>query len=143
MWFCDCLRFCCTVNRLRELTKLSRNVDQLVYNFRYVGDWTVTGQGLYIIFQMDLKRYVIALAKYLQSSLRMEVYPEMPDYTSTMAVADAGFIEGGSVIVLRAKILGPRPLLPKTTPISSVFERSFFSYLLIPSFLIEIFAKAC
>ena len=31
-------------------------------------------QGLYIIFQMDWKRYIIVLMKYLQSSLRLEVY---------------------------------------------------------------------
>ena len=43
----------------------------------------------------------------------------------------------------RAKNLGPRPLLPKTTPISSVFERSSLSYLSIPSFSIKIFAEAC
>ena len=51
MWFCDYLRFCCTVNRLRERTKLSRNVDkfvQRVYNFRYVGDWTVVYNFRYI-----------------------------------------------------------------------------------------------
>ena len=37
--------------------------------------------GLYIIFQMDWKRYIITLAKILQSSLRPEVYPEMSDST--------------------------------------------------------------
>ena len=41
-------------------------------------------------------------------------------YKMNVAVADAGFIEGGSAVILRAKNLGPRPLLPKTTPI---FER--------------------
>ena len=40
-------------------------------------------QGLYIIFQMDWKRYIITLAKILQSSLRPEVYPEMSDSIAT------------------------------------------------------------
>ena len=38
-------------------------------------------QGLFIIFQMDWKRYIITLAKILQSSLQPEVYPEMSDST--------------------------------------------------------------
>ena len=41
-------------------------------------------QGLYVVFQMDWKRYVIVLVKYLQSSLCPEVYPEMSDCTVTM-----------------------------------------------------------
>ena len=41
--------------------------------------------GLYIIFQMDWKRYVIALAKYLPSLLRPKVHPEISGYTVTMA----------------------------------------------------------
>ena len=41
-------------------------------------------QGLYIIFQMDWKRYIITLAKILPSSLRPEVYPEMSDSTATI-----------------------------------------------------------
>ena len=45
-------------------------------------------------------------------------------------------LKEGSVMVLCAKNLGPRPF-------SSVFERSLLSYLSIPSFSIEIFAKAC
>ena len=30
---------------------------------------------------MDWKRYVVTFAKYLQSSLRLEVYPEISGYT--------------------------------------------------------------
>ena len=41
-------------------------------------------QGLYITFQMDWKCYIIALVKYLRSSLHPEVYPEISDHTVTM-----------------------------------------------------------
>ena len=41
-------------------------------------------QGLYIIFQMDWKRYIITFAKFLPSSLRPEMYPEMSDSTATI-----------------------------------------------------------
>ena len=42
------------------------------------------GQNPDIIFQMDWKRYVIVLTKYLKSSLRPEVYQEISGYTVTM-----------------------------------------------------------
>ena len=45
------------------------------------GDWK---QGLYIIFQIDWKHYIITLAKILSSSLRAEVYPEVSDSTATI-----------------------------------------------------------
>ena len=46
------------------------------------GGELIFGRVQYIIFQMDWKRYVFTLVKYLQSLLRPEVYMylEMSDY---------------------------------------------------------------
>ena len=41
-------------------------------------------QGLYTIFQIDWKCYIITLTIFLPSSLHPEVYPEMSDSTATI-----------------------------------------------------------
>ena len=59
-----------------------------------------------------------------------------------IAVADAGFLEGGFWYNgARAKNLRPRPLKPR--PFLSVLERNFVSYLSIHPFSIRTFAKVC
>ena len=60
-------------------------------------------------------------------------------------MADAGFIEGGSVIVLRAKHMQKiwgHATFAKTTPIFERFGEKLL-VLLVNPFSIEIFAKAC
>ena len=63
------------------------------------------------------------------------------------AVADTGFVEGGSDLVWRAKRArkfgGHAHFCRKPRPFSSVFERSYLPYLSFHSFSIEIFAKVC
>ena len=60
---------------------------------------------------------------------------------SAKAVADAGFIEGGFCISIAREKVGATPTFTENH--ASVLERSFLSYLPIPSFSIKIFAKAC
>ena len=65
---------------------LLKSVETLnsVSNNQYFSSTRTRAQGLYIIFQMDWKLYIITLAKILilPSSLRPEVYPEMSDSTA-------------------------------------------------------------
>ena len=66
--------------------------------------------------------FIVLCTTQLNKNYRLSQY-----YYLYLPVADAGFIEGGPCNSIarkaHAKILGPRPLLPKTTPIFDRFLR--------------------
>ena len=74
----------CTVNLMYACTYTC--IAWYCMNLMYIVHTCSLHQGLYIVFQMGWKHFVIVMcaAKYLQSLLCPEVYPEMLNYTSTM-----------------------------------------------------------